>query len=408
MSTVKGFRGFRYNPEKVDKIVKVLAPPYDVISPEEQSELYSDSPYNVVRLILSTCEGERKYNKAGETFREWINQNILIQDSKPSIYPYHQEFEVDGKVIRRRGFIAAVRLEDFTTKRIFPHERTFSKPKLDRLKLTLACKANLSPVFSIYSDPDGLIEEAIDEKITQKPLIDSTYKDGVRNMLWHTSDSDLMSEINKSMLDLNLLIADGHHRYETALEYRNIQRGKIGKDAGDAPYECVMMYLSRAEDEGLIINPTHRVLKNIDSLVFKDFLGKIGERFKVEKISIDKAFNSIGSQEFVILSKDSNSSYKVSPKKLYPETYKNLGVMLLHNVVFKEIIREEKSKILYTKSTREVTELIDKGEYTLAFILPPVSSLDIFAIVSADNKLPHKTTYFYPKILSGLVFNPLW
>jgi len=408
MSIVNGFRGIRYNPEKIDDIVRVLAPPYDVISSEEQHSLYDDSPYNVIRLILSKCEGERKYDKAGETFRAWIDQNILIQERRPSIYPYHQEFEVDGKIIKRRGVIAAVRLEDFSNKIILPHERTFSKPKLDRLKLTLACKANLSPVFSIYSEPDGLIEKAIHKNISQEPLIDSTYKDGVRNMLWQISDSDLISEINKGMLDRDLLIADGHHRYETALEYRNIQRVKLGRDDGDQPYEYVMMYLSRAEDEGLIINPTHRVIQDIGSLALEDLLQKISDRFKVEEIELTEAINSIGFQEFVIVSKDSNSTYKVSPKKLYPEKYRNLGVMLLHNVVFKEIINEKTSNVVYTKSIKEVTDLINDGQYTFGFILPPISALDIFEIVLADKKLPHKTTYFYPKILSGLVFNPLW
>jgi uncharacterized protein (DUF1015 family) len=408
MAVVTSFRGFRYNPEKIENLKKVLAPPYDVISLEEQEELYGVSPYNVVRLILSKCEGEEKYIKAGETFRDWIADEILIQDAEPSIYPYHQEFDLDGRKIKRKGFIATVRIEDFSSKIILPHERTFPKPKMDRLKLTLACKANLSPVFSIYSDPEGSIEKAIDKHIDDEPLIDSLYKDGVRNKLWKNSDRDLLSKIKTTMSDYNLLIADGHHRYETALEYRNLQKNNSGTGSGERPYEYVMMYLSRAEDNGLLINPTHRVLRNLASLDLEDFIQKIGERFNIKRIDFKEAVSSMGRREFIILSKDTENVFKVSPKTLYPESFKNLAVMLLHNVVLREIITEEKSEMLYTKSIKEVSELVKSGRYILGFILPPLTALDIFEVVLADEKLPHKTTYFYPKILSGLVFNPLW
>jgi len=408
MAVVTGFRGFRYNPEKIENLTEVLAPPYDVISPEEQEELYGVSPYNVVRLILSRCEGEQKYIKPGQTFRDWIADDVLIQDSEPSIYPYLQEFDLEGKKIRRRGFIATVKIEDFSSKIILPHERTFPKPKMDRLKLTLACKANLSPVFSIYSDPEGSVEKVIDEHIEDEPLIDSLYKDEVRNKLWKISDRDIMSKIKTTMSDFNLLIADGHHRYETALEYRNLQKGNSGTGCGEHPYEYVMMYLARAEDDGLLINPTHRALRSLDSLDLKEFIQKIGERFNIERIDFKEAVSSLGSREFLILTKDTQNVIKVSPKDLYPESFKNLAVMLLHNVVLKEIITEEKSEILYTKSINEVSELVKSGRYVLGVILPPLTALDIFEVVLADEKLPHKTTYFYPKILSGLIFNPLW
>lgn len=408
MAVVTSFCGFRYNPEKIDNLSNVFAPPYDVINPEEQEELYGVSPYNVVRLILPRCEGEQKYIKAGQTLRDWIAGQLLIQEAEPSIYPYHQEFDLDGKRVRRRGFISTVRIEDFSSKIILPHERTFPKPKMDRLKLTLACKANLSPVFSIYSDPEGSIEKAIDEHLDDGPLIDSVYKDGVRNRLWKISDRDLISKITTTMSDLNLLIADGHHRYETALEYRNLQKNDSRTSSGERPYDYVMMYLARAEDEGLLINPTHRVLRNLDSLDPKELIQKIAERFDIKRIDLKEGVPSLGSREFLILSKDSENVIKVSPKELYPESFKNLAVMSLHNVVLKEIITEEKTEILYTKSVTEVSELVKSGQYILGVILPPLTALDIFEVVLADEKLPHKTTYFYPKILSGLVFNPLW
>ncbi|MGE5445655.1 MAG: DUF1015 domain-containing protein [Ignavibacteriales bacterium] len=406
MVMVAPFRGVRYNPEKIGALDSVLAPPYDVINSEEQNALYEKSPYNVIRIILSKVEGDEKYVQAAETSRKWAKEGILIRDSEPCIYPYYQEFEENGRKITRKGFISAVRLEDFLSKRILPHERTFSGPKLDRLKLTSACNANLSPVFAIYSDPEGNLERAIEEKLSE-PLIDAVGGDGARNRLWRISDDDLISKIKSAMLERSLLIADGHHRYETALEFRNIQRKKFGTGSGNWPYEYVMMYLSRAESEGLIIKPTHRVVKNLGSIGIEEFLEKLKGRFNVEKIS-SEGISALSHQEFAVLIKD--SIFKASlkePGSRSPVHYKNLAVILLHTLVFDGVIDEEEARIFYTKSLEEVFSLVKSGEYKLGFILPPLRAVDVFEFVSSGEKMPHKTTYFYPKLLSGLVFHLL-
>lgn len=406
MVMVAPFRGVRYNPEKIGALDSVLAPPYDVINSEEQNALYEKSPYNVIRIILSKVEGDEKYVQAAETSRKWAKEGILIRDSEPCIYPYYQEFEENGRKITRKGFISAVRLEDFLSKRILPHERTFSGPKLDRLKLTSACNANLSPVFAIYSDPEGNLERAIEEKLSE-PLIDAVGGDGARNRLWRISDDDLISKIKSAMLERSLLIADGHHRYETALEFRNIQRKKFGTGSGNEPYEYVMMYLSRAESEGLIIKPTHRVVKNLGSIGIEEFLEKLKGRFNVEKIS-SEGISALSHQEFAVLIKD--SIFKASlkePGSRSPVHYKNLAVILLHTLVFDGVIDEEEARIFYTKSLEEVFSLVKSGEYKLGFILPPLRAVDVFEFVSSGEKMPHKTTYFYPKLLSGLVFHLL-
>jgi uncharacterized protein (DUF1015 family) len=378
-----------------------------VISPEEQNELYEKSPYNVVRLILPKGDGDKKYIEASETFRKWLGEEILIQDSEPCIYPYYQEFKEDGKQVTRKGFIASVKLEDFSSKKILPHERTFPKPKLDRLKLTSACRANLDPVFAIYSDSEGALEKTLEEGLSEKPIVDTIYKDGVKNKLWKISDRDLISQIKSYMLSRNLLIADGHHRYETALEYRDIQRKKFGMGSGDEPYEYVMMYLSRAEDEGLLIKPTHRVVGNLGSLEMEDFLEKLTERFNLEKVPFNEGISTLGSQEFAIITKDSDFIFRISSKETLSVNYKNLGVMLLHSRVFGEIINEEEAGIFYTKSLEEVIRLVRSGDYKLGLILAPLSAMDVFEVALADEKMPHKTTYFYPKLLSGLVFRLL-
>lgn len=407
MPTVKGFKGIRYNPDKIEDFGSVLAPPYDVISPIEQEAYYEAHPLNVIRLILPQGEGDNKYERAAKTFRDWFIDDTLIEDEEPSIYPYYQDFEENGKKHTRKGFIARVKLEDFSTKKILPHEMTFPKHKLDRLKLNTACRANMSPVFSVYSDPEGYVEKLIDEKMPEKPLFDIVYKDGIRNRLWKISDAETISLITEKMADMSFLIADGHHRYETALEYRNIRRGIKG-GSGEEPFDYVMMYIARGEGEGLIINPTHRVVKNLGQYTEETFLQRLGEVFRVEKMPFGKGVSDIGYEEFTVVTKDTASAWRVSsPESDLPE-YSRLGVMLLHNIVFKKIFNEEESGIFYTKHLDEALGLVRNGEYRLAFILPELRATDIFNVVMTGERMPHKTTYFYPKILSGLTFNPLW
>lgn len=408
MATVKGFKAIRYNPGKIEDFTSVLAPPYDVISPQEQNEFYKEDPHNVIRLILPMGEGDSKYENAAETFRDWLAEDILMQDKEESVYPYYQEFEEKGEKLIRKGFIARVKLEDFSTKRILPHERTFSKHKKDRLKLTTACNANMSPVFSVYSDPEAVVEKAIDQEIEGKPIFEVEGRDGVVNKLWQVSDRALLKLITETIAEKSLLIADGHHRYETALDYRNIRRELGGKGTGEEPYEYVMMFLSGGEDEGLVINPTHRVVKNLKGLGTEEFLEKLTREFNVEKTGFEEGVSQIGRREFTVVTKNPGVAYRVSLKERSGESADDLAVMILHSGVFNKIIDEESAGILYSKFLDESVELVRSGEYALAFILPELRASDIFDVVSGGDRMPHKTTYFYPKILSGLTFNPLW
>ncbi len=433
MVMVVPFCGVRYNADKVEVLDSVFAPPYDVISPQEQNELYEKNPHNVIRLILSKGEGDEKYIEAAGTFRRWLDEGVLIQDREPCIYPYYQEFKENGKLVTRKGIIAAVKLEDISSKKIIPHERTFAAPKLDRLKLTTACRANLSPVFAIYSDPEGALEKSIEDRLSKEPIVKAVSGDGVKNYLWRISDSDLLSQIRSRMSDSVLLIADGHHRYETALEYRNTQRKRFNVISEDKDYEYIMMYLSRVEGEGLVIKPTHRVVKNLGSLETQDFLQKLRNKFNIEvvsgavlpepkfgsggnkqfapdenkKLPFNGGVSTLNHQEFAIVTKDSDFIYKVSSKEPLSVGYKNLGVMILHITVFGEIINEEEAEILYTKSVEEVVRLVRTGDYKIGFILPPLRAKDLYEVALSGEKMPHKTTYFYPKLLSGLVFHLL-
>lgn len=406
MAVIKGFRGIRYNKEKISDFSKVVAPPYDVISPDEQNDFYDKDPFNVIRLILAKGDGDDRYKNASKTYKEWLDSSVLIQDEELSIYPYYQEFEFEGKQYNRKGFIAAVKVEDFETNTVLPHERTFKKHKEDRLKLTTACNSNLSQVFSIYSDEKGLIERIIDENLSDL-IADISTEEGVRNIFWKISDLEVISKISELLADKKLLIADGHHRYETSINFRNLQRERYGVNSSEKPYDYVMMYLSRGEGDGLIINPTHRVLKKIATFEIDQFIEKLEQFFFLENISLQDV-NDLSQNQMVLITKDPSKTFKLSPKKQFDKGYMNLGVMLLHNIVFKEIVNEEDSEILYTKFKSELVDLINSRDYEAGFLLPKLKAGDIFDVVLDGVKMPHKTTYFYPKVLSGLVFNPLW
>ena len=405
MATIKGFNGIRYNPQKINDYESIVAPPYDVINGEEQNKLYDKDPNNVIRLILAKGEGEERYSNASNTFKEWLENSVLINEDEPAIYPYYQEFEFEGSSYTRKGFIAAVKVVDFDENVILPHEQTFRKHKEDRLKLTTACNANLSQVFSVYSDDGGAVEELIDNNISE-PIIDVTTDDGVKNTFWKITDSDIIAKVSAGLTKNNLLIADGHHRYETALNYRNQQREKFGEDSGAKPYDYVMMYLSRGGGDGLIINPTHRAVKNL-GINSEELLSRLDELFDIEETS-SLEVNDLEFNEMVFISSESDKKYKIRLKNKLDKNYENLAVMILHNIIFKNYIDEEDAGILYTKFDSELSSLVNSGEYQGGFLLPKLNADDIFEVVLDNVKMPHKSTYFYPKILSGLVFNPLW
>ena len=404
MATVKGFKAVRYNPENIEDFENVLAPPYDVINAKEQEEFYEKDPHNVIRLILPKGDSDLKYERAAKTFRDWFVEDVLMQDEADSIYPYYQEFEEGGKKLTRKGFIARIKLEDFSTKVILPHERTFPKHKQDRMKLMTACKANMSAVFSVYSDPEGKIDKAIDTVTEYEPIFEVEGNEGVVNKMWQISDPSILKLVAETMADKSLLIADGHHRYETALEYRNKMRAEKGVGTGEEPYEYVMMFISRGEDEGLVINPTHRVVKDLNGITEEELLEKLRGEFQINKMPFSEGVTGIGDKEITLLTSDNENVYRLTPK----DSAKGLAVITLHEDIFGKIIDEEKAGILYSKYLDETKELVRSGDYKVAFVLPELNAADIFDVVSSGDRMPHKTTYFYPKILSGLTFNPLW
>lgn len=434
MAKIEPFRGIRYNLRAVSDLREVLAPPYDVISPEYQDELYSRHNKNVVRLILNKIkdtdtETDNRYTRSASHMADWMSDGTLRRDDDPALYLYAQDYEVGGETKRRVGFICRRLVEPLGVS-IYPHERTLSGPKTDRLNLTRACRMNFSQVFGLYSDPDQVLEAAWGEIMKSPPDAAVTDDDGVVHSMWLVTDEDIIAQAQDFLEDKPIVIADGHHRYETALNYRNERREKDGP-GGD--YDYVMMYLSNSMSEGFTVLPTHRLVKDIGDMDMEDVLSGLGESFDmIERSCGDKdsiasfieELESYGDEginfgfyagggriRLITLKKDVNLR-KIFPE-VEPEELLKLDVFVLQELVFDRILgidREqvaEKKTVSYTIDPVEAVTAVDRGAAKLAFLLNPTDMEKVVAVATAGGVMPQKSTYFYPKLISGLVFNPL-
>lgn len=419
------FPGLRYDPKKIN-IKNVVAPPYDVISADLQKKLYDKDPHNSVRLILGyqfpeDTEKNNRYTRAAEELEKWKEEGVLLQDTKPSLYLYEQVYESpgsDGKknVRARRGFLATKRLEEFGKGKVMPHEKTLSGPKIDRLLLTRACRTNLSPIFALYSDVENKVMRLLDPFFQTAPEFDFMDEEGVQQKFWMVHDLKLFQQIQETLKSKKLFIADGHHRYETAITYRNeikLQKGKDFDESSSLNY--VMMFFSEMSDPGLVILPTHRVLKNWPGFDAAQFKKKLEEIFDFQKGSGE------GKEGFGLLLPQDSDLYFLTLKKEralavlsdLPEPLRAVETAILHQVIFKNILgmKEEDEKnleILNFIKNREDALSLKRSPGTNAVFLLNSAKMKILArVAEAGFILPPKTTYFYPKLLSGLVMHPL-
>lgn len=432
MVEVKPLNAIVYNQEKVE-MNDVIAPPYDVILDDYREELYKRSDYNIVKLILAKgskdlTDPANRYDEACKTFHQWLEQKILVKLEKPCILYILQKYTTeDGKEITRKGFIARNKIEDFSTKKILPHEFTMGGPKEDRLNLTKKCVANFSQIFMVYSDPQKQIENAID--FNQKPFIDVEDDNGVQNIVYKIEDEQTLALIEKVMADKTLLIADGHHRYETAMNYRNLQTADSNAD-----YNYVMSYFTNLDDDNLIVFPTHRIItKWIEPYVL---LEKVKKYFDVKDFEFNGQNKEETKAKFLQAIEDENEKqismglYMKNVNKFYlltlredisgildefevPDVLKKLDLTVLHKVlVTKEFGYTEEEQmaqqgIKYIKQESEAFDMIDSGKAEASFIMAYPKIKDIKEISEAGYRMPQKSTYFYPKLLSGIVINPL-
>lgn len=434
MVEVKPLNAIVYNQGKVD-MDDVIAPPYDVILDDYREELYKRSPYNIVRLILAKgskdlSERDNRYDEARNNFLQWLDDKVLIRLEKPCILYIVQKYTTEqGRKIERKGFIARNKIEDFSTKKILPHEFTMGGPKEDRLNLTKKCEANFSQIFMVYSDAEKQIENAVD--LTQKPFIDVTDDQGVQNLVYKIEDEETLSLIEKVMQDKTLLIADGHHRYETAMNYRNFLNEQ-GKGRPDSEY--VMSYFTNLDDENLLVFPTHRIItKWIEPYVL---LEKVKKYFDIQEFEFNGLSIKIVKEKFLQAIEDENQKqismglYMKNVNKFYllklredvssildefevPDVLKKLDLTVLHKVLITKefgFTQEEQMAqdgIIYIKQESEAFDLIDSGRAEASFIMAYPKIKDIKEISEAGFRMPQKSTYFYPKLLSGIVINPL-
>ena len=418
MADVQPLRTLRYEPAAVGSLEQVIAPPYDVIDDEQRAKLLEQSPFNVVEIDLPKANGADPYTHAQETLEEWRRQGVMVRENEPALWALRQQYEApDGSNRTRTGFFARVRVEEYGAGRIRPHERTHPGPKEDRLRLTRATRANLSPIFSLFPDRDGAAKAALERATADEPFGSATDADGTRNSLWRIGDEELIAELQGALADAELLIADGHHRYETARIYAD----EVG---GEGEHRYVLMFLCSLSDPGLTVFPTHRLLSNLKESAIQEKLGAALKRdFHVERIEAEEleptesenvTFGYMDShfrQPFRLTLKDQAIADQALPGM--PEPYRRLDTAVLEALVLKGALGMSDDDIShlnglgYSKSLEDAREGVESGRWDAGFFMRATPVEQVREVAEAGESMPPKSTYFYPKVPTGLVLSPL-
>ena len=433
MAEIHAFRAFRYDLGRVGALSDVVAPPYDVIDADLQQKLYERSPYNVVRLILNQespadTEHDNRYSRAKQCLLDWQYDGILKQDTARGLYVYHQQFEVEGKRYTRKGFMARVRLEPLGKGRIYAHEETMPGPKADRLKLFHATGMNLSQIFGLFPDDGGTVEQQLDKAVGRALPLEAVDHLGVINRLWPITDQRAVSTVTGLLGPKPIFIADGHHRYETALRYLE-ERRAAGEVAGaDAAANFVLMMLVSMSDPGLVILPTHRLVSGLPNLTAPELMAALGQHFELTQVgrgpkAAQETWEMIemdGGQDLLGFGTVADGVWQTgrfrSPAlmaelaKDHSPAWQGLGVSILHVAVLGKLLPAKfagEPQCRYVHLLREATDAVAARQCQLAVLVPPARMQHVAEIAGNLEKMPPKSTYFYPKLLSGLVFNSL-
>jgi len=410
MAEIIPFKGILYNVSKVSG-EDVVAPPYDIITPEYKDALYNKSPYNIVRIDFGKeQEGdnkiENKYKRASEFFNSWLKNGVLVKSKGPAFYAHEVDYGIKGQRKKLRGFFSLVKLEELG-KGIYPHECTHSKPKADRLSVMRACNANISPIFSLYNSPgkkaSGVTGMVMD---TEKPYIEAKDPDGAIHRLWIIEDKKNIEIIANDLKGKAVFIADGHHRYETALEFQEEMKEKHSGTAGAELFNYVLMFLANIADEGLTILPTHRLVREMPENSFN----VLAEFFDIKELqaSDDISQTIYGHKNAIGFCKcDGDYKYILKYKgsgldNLHP-ALRGLDVTVLHELIFKKLLKV--TDIAYEMDVKETVRKVKDGLYDAAFFLNPTRVEDVERVALSGVRMPPKSTYFYPKLLTGLVIN---
>jgi uncharacterized protein (DUF1015 family) len=427
MAEIIPFRGARYHPQKVGDIGKVIAPPYDVIKPEQRMQLEARHRNNIVRLILSQpsdkdTKTDNQYTRAAARLKNWIEEGVFIRDESPSYYIYDQTFTTpDGKTHTRRALIGNGKLEPFGTGVVFPHERTLAAPKADRLNLMRECHANLSPVFLLYSDPEGTIENIMaDVTAANAPLVDLPEIFESTHQLWRIHDATAIAEIRSRFASKPLVIADGHHRYETALAFRDEIRARSKSWTGKEGYNYMMMNLVRMESPGLVVLAIHRLLSGLSANRIAQAVSQLSGRFSVKTYGalsdLLENLRALAGKQAAFGMYTGDDCYRLLIPQIDEKTpaYERLDVTLLHTRLIKPLFGldtmnpEHQKQVSYTVDVDEAIRRAKSGEGRWAALLmnpTPVSNVN--AVATGGATMPQKSTYFYPKMATGLTLNLL-
>lgn len=423
MAEIKAFKGMRYT-DNGGTLNTLVCPPYDIISDAQRGEYIERNPYNIIRLELPKG-GDERYREAGNTLDKWLDKEILVCDGEDSIYVYEMQFTANGARRSLKGFVTLVKLTDFSEGIILPHEETLSKAKQDRFDLMSETFCNFSQIYSLYMDEDNSVCGMIDGSSKGAPDMEVTDGDGTVHRMWRVSDKDTLLKLTEAFADKKLYIADGHHRYETALNFHRslCAEGKAvpGDESG-----YVMMMLVNMENSGLVVFPTHRIVHGLSEFDAEKIINECRNYFTVAEApdegrmqaALNKAYDEgkkafamyVGAGKcFVMTLKD-----EAAVKKLLPdmsEAYCGLDVSVLHSLVLERIFGIDKENMAnqknlgYTRSREEALKAVDMGGADCSFILNPTKVSEIRDVAAAGEKMPQKSTYFYPKLITGLVMN---
>jgi len=400
MADIAPFKGTRYNEDKIKDFSKVVAPPYDVIHTEEQDELYKMSEYNIVRMLLGKDlagdnENENKYTRAKKYLKAWQENKILKKDPEPGIYINLQEFKLDGRIKRRIGFLALLKLEDFDTKTssIYPHEFTLAAPKEDRARLIHSIEANLGPIFAIFEDRDRSIAALIKNEMKPKPIADISDNHGVRNKFWRVSDKKILDRLCGYMKDKKLFIADGHHRYEVGLAF--------SKSKSDPKFGYTLTYFTDLLGGGLVVLPYHRIVGGLDKAGMEGLETILKKNFITAPLKSGKVL-----KDFLAEASPSQARFVIYAAKKFTglifKDKKDLDVTIAKNLIIDPL---GKISIDFTKDLDYAIKEVDAAKFNFAILVNPAKITEIRDVAFGGNRMPQKSTYFYPKVLTGLVIN---
>ena len=445
MARIAPLRGLRYNRDKIASMEDVVSPPYDVIDPQAQQALMQKNPYNMIHLDLTKSLAaesltDERYAKVKVIFEDWQRQGVLIRDDKPTFYLYYTEYSLpSGKKLTRKGLISLAGLAEFSEGIVKPHEKTFKSVTSDRLRLLDTCQAQFSPIFSLYSDPEGLIISCLEEARDSKPLAEANDHDGCCHRLWAVNDVAAIAKVREMFTDKALYIADGHHRYSTSLQLRELMRQRHGKVEADSPYDFTMMYLCGMEDEGLSVLPTHRLVQIPYITTVEELVAKMQDYFEVTEISggaremlleqvlarMDENkdetmlgfYHPASDRCFLLTLKPGVMAETCSGK--HPEALRDLDVVVLSELLLECVLGlnhaqcEKDNLISYYPDPDDALDAAVKGSTAndnvapVLFLMNPTLVSQVQRVADEGLVMPHKSTYFYPKLLTGLLINQI-